>query len=85
MTERIADFLERTAADPGLWDEVSSAGVNRVLERYTWELYAQRLLTLAKTYGFWRFVTDLERRENGRYLEMLYHLQYRPLAAQVAG
>ena len=83
MSERIADFLERTAADPGLWDEVSAAGVTRVLERYTWELYAERLLTLSKIYGFWRFVSDLERRENARYLEMFYHLQYRPLAAGV--
>jgi len=85
MSERIADFLERTTVDPGLWDEVSAASVTRVLERYTWELYAERLLTLSKIYGFWRFVSNLERRETARYLEMFYHLQYRPLAAQVGG
>ncbi|MGD2062944.1 MAG: sucrose synthase [Nitrospirota bacterium] len=83
MSEKIADFMEQCAADPGRWDEISAAGVSRVLDRYTWDLYAQRLLTLSKIYGFWRFVSDLERRENRRYLEMFYHLQYRPLAAQV--
>ena len=85
MAERIATFLDRCAADPTTWDEVSRAGVARVKSRYTWELYAERLLTLSKVYGFWRFVSDLERRETTRYLEMFYHLQYRPLAAAVKG
>jgi sucrose synthase len=84
MSARIADFLAGTLKDPATWDDISAAAVTRVLERYTWELYAQRLLTLSKIYGFWRFVYDLERRENTRYLEMFYHLQYRPLAASVA-
>ena len=83
MTTRIADFLAGTLATPATWDDISAAAVARVLERYTWEIYAQRLLTLSKIYGFWRFVYDLERRENIRYLEMFYHLQYRPLAASV--
>jgi len=83
MAETITAFLERAAADPAVWDEVSKAGIARVQSRYTWELYAERLLTLSKVYGFWRFVSDLERRETTRYLEMFYHLQYRPLAAAV--
>jgi sucrose synthase len=83
MTTRIADFLAGTLATPATWDDISATAVARVLERYTWELYAQRLLTLSKIYGFWRFVYDLERRENTRYLEMFYYLQYRPLAASV--
>ncbi|RMF78827.1 MAG: sucrose synthase [Nitrospirae bacterium] len=83
MAEEIAAFLERVEADPAVWDEVSRAGIERVRARYTWELYAERLLTLSKIYGFWRFVSDLERRETTRYLEMFYHLQYRPLAAAV--
>jgi sucrose synthase len=57
--------------------------VARVRQRYTWELYAERMMTLSRIYGFWKHVTDLERRETARYLEMFYALQYRPLAAAV--
>jgi len=79
---RIADFLARSAADPGRWDEVSRAGVERVEARYTWRLHAERLMTFARTYGFWRFMTDLERAESRRYLDLFYGLQLRPLAGR---
>ena len=77
---RVASFLNDVKADPELWHDVSKAAVERVQTRYTWDLYAERLLTLSKVYGFWRFVSDLERKETVRYLEMFYHLQYRQLA-----
>jgi sucrose synthase len=38
------------------------------------------MMTFARIYGFWRYVSDLERMETRRYLEMFYSLQYRPLA-----
>jgi len=38
---------------------------------------------LSRVYGFWRYVTNLERAETRRYLEMFYALQFRPLAASV--
>jgi len=37
-------------------------------------------MTLSRVYGFWRYVTNLERAEAQRYLEMFYTLQFRPLA-----
>ena len=40
-------------------------------------------MTLSRVYGFWRYVTDLDRAETQRYLEMFYGLQYRPLAAAI--
>ena len=52
----------------------------RVEARYTWTRYAERLMTLARVYGFWRHVTNLERAETQRYLQMFYGLQFRPLA-----
>ena len=75
--ESIADFLERAAADPGVWDEVSRAGIERVEARYTWRLHAERLMTLARMYGFWRYLTGLERAETSRYLQALYTFLYR--------
>jgi len=76
----IADFFERCSARPEHWLEISQGALQRVKLGYTWELYAQRMMTLARVYGFWKYVTDLEREETRCYLEMLYALQYRRLA-----
>jgi sucrose synthase len=81
----MAEFLARGAEDPSHWESVSRGGVARVEERYTWKLYADRMLRLARIYGFWNFITDIERHETRRYLEMLYALMYRPLADGVGG
>ncbi len=78
--DKIAEFLAVCADDPDLWNRVSTGGIERVAKRYTWELYAERLMTYARTYGFWRFMTDLERAGAHRYLELFYTLQMRPLA-----
>ncbi len=77
---RIAEFFRRCAEDPSHWDTLSAGALARVDERYTWRRYAQRMMTLSRVYGFWKFVTDLDRAETKRYLEMFYGLQYRPLA-----
>lgn len=77
---KMADFFQRCRGEPGVWDEISRGALERVEERYTWRGYAERLMTLSRIYGFWRYVSDLERRETKRYLEMLYALQFRPLA-----
>jgi sucrose synthase len=78
--ETIAGFFERCREDPAHWQEISEAGLARVEERYTWKRYAERMMTLSRIYGFWKFVTNLERAESRRYLEMFYSLQFRPLA-----
>lgn len=44
----------------------------------------ERMMTLARIYGFWNYVTNLERSLMRHYLKMFYGLQFRPLAAQVA-
>lgn len=77
----LVNFFNRCEVEPDYWQSISSGGIHRVQERYTWKLYAQRLLSITCVYGFWKFATNLERQETSRYLEMLYHLQYRPLAA----
>jgi sucrose synthase len=40
-------------------------------------------MTLTGVYGFWKYVSNLERRETRRYLEMLYALKYRTMASTV--
>ena len=81
--EAVADFMEACAADPAVWLRISDGGLARVAARYTWKLYAERMMTLSRIYGFWKFVSNLQRDESGRYLEMFHHLQFRPLARAV--
>jgi len=78
--EIMADFFQRSAKEPDYWAHISAGAVERVKLRYTWELYAERMMTLSRIYGFWKYVTNLERDETRRYLEMFYGLQFRPLA-----
>jgi len=80
---RMADFFATCRRDPAEWQRLSQGALERVAQRYTWKRYAERMMTLSRVYGFWRYVTGLERAETRRYLEMFYALQYRPLAASV--
>lgn len=79
----IMEFMRRCRSDSEHWRAISEGGLARVQKRYTWSLYARRLLSLTCMYGFWKFATNLERQESNRYLEMLYHLQFRRLAEEM--
>ncbi len=78
--ELMAEFFVHSAQNPDHWDKLSRGAIERVQSRYTWEIYAERMMTLSRIYGFWKYVTNLERDETRRYLEMFYALQFRPLA-----
>jgi sucrose synthase len=81
--EIIAGFLERAAQEPAHWQRISDQALDRIRSRYTWSLYAERMMTLSRIYGFWKYVTNLERGQARRYLEMFYALQYRGLASRI--
>ncbi|TYI07025.1 hypothetical protein ES332_A10G198700v1 [Gossypium tomentosum] len=59
----LIEFCERCQKDPSYWDEIPDGGLKRIYERYTWKIYSERLLTLSGIYGFWKYVSRLERRE----------------------
>ncbi|KAJ4832381.1 hypothetical protein Tsubulata_022319 [Turnera subulata] len=81
--ELLADFFEKSKADPTHWEKISLGGLQRIREKYTWQIYSQRLLTLTGVYGFWKHVSKLDRLESRRYLEMFYALKYKKLAESV--
>ncbi|CAL9247927.1 unnamed protein product [Arabidopsis halleri] len=81
--ETLADFFTKCKHDPSHWDQISLGGLERIQEKYTWQIYSERLLTLTGVYGFWKHVSNLDRLESRRYLEMFYALKYRPLAQAV--
>jgi len=79
----MVDFFQKSKEDPSCWKKISDGGLQRIYERYTWKIYSERLMTLAGVYGFWKYVSKLERRETRRYLEMFYILKFRDLAKSV--
>ena len=78
--DKLADHLEAFRDDPEKWRAMSEGGIRRVAERYNWPLYAKRLLSLSRIYGFWKYVSNLERAETLRYLELFYSLMMRRLS-----
>ncbi|KAI4379959.1 hypothetical protein MLD38_006195 [Melastoma candidum] len=81
--EILADFFGKCKADPSHWDKLSQGAMQRIREKYTWQIYSERLLNLTAMYGFWKHVSNLNRLESRRYIEMFYALKYRPLAQSV--
>ncbi|KAI9192886.1 hypothetical protein LWI28_028985 [Acer negundo] len=81
--ETLVGFFEKCKEDPSHWDKISLGGLKRIEEKYTWKIYSERLLTLTGVYGFWKHVSNLDRLESRRYLEMFYALKYRKLAESV--
>lgn len=82
-SELLLEFFQKCKEDPNHWNKISDGGLQRIFERYTWNIYSERLMTLAGVYSFWKYVSKLERRETRRYLEMFYILKFRDLANSV--
>lgn len=82
-SDKLVRFFEKCKEDHSYWIQVSEAGLQRIYERYTWKIYAERLMTLARVYSFWKYVSKLGRRESRRYIEMFYVLKYRDLVKTV--
>eukprot|EP00253_Pinus_taeda_P004650 PITA_04650 len=80
--EIIVDGVSGFHIDPYHGDNASEC-ISDFFERYTCQIYSERLMTLAGVYGFWKYVSKLERRKTRRYLEMFYALKYRDLVKTV--
>lgn len=76
----ILNFLKKVKADKVYWDEISKAGIKRVNEFYNWRLFSDKLLSLSKIYGFWRYAYDLENKAMDSYLELIYYTIFKPRA-----
>lgn len=76
----ILSFLEHCKNEPEYWKKISENGIERVDTTYNWELHANKLLSLAKIYGFWNYSTNIEMTEMSSYLDVIYHTIYKPRA-----
>ncbi len=50
--ELMEEFFEAAAKDTSAWDKMSDASLQRIKEKYTWALYADRLMTLTRVYRY---------------------------------
>jgi sucrose synthase len=82
-TDKILSFIKEINNDSKAWDYISKNAIKRVNEKYNWKLYSQRLLSLAKLYGFWKFSADLERKDMETYLDIIYHTLFKPRAQKL--
>ena len=83
MAAVILEFLSKCDQNLNYWSEISQRAMDRVYSTYTWKIYTTRLLSLTKIYGFWNYISSENREELLRYIEMLFHLFYRPRAKQL--
>ncbi|KAL3749276.1 hypothetical protein ACJRO7_010389 [Eucalyptus globulus] len=81
--EILVDFFEKCNVDLSHWDKISQGAMQRIEEKYTWQIYSKRLLNLTAVYGFWKHDSNLDRLESHRYLEMFYVFKYWKLAESV--
>ncbi len=76
----ILKFLEKIKDDNKYWNNISEAGIRRVNEVYNWKLFSDKLLSLSKLYGFWRYAYDLDNKAMKSYLELIYYTLFKPSA-----
>jgi len=82
-TGKMFEFFHRCESEPDHWRDISEGALERVRTNYTWELYAEKLLAQSRIYGFWKYITKIQRQETRRYIEMFYGMVFRPLAARL--
>ncbi|MGM0456314.1 MAG: sucrose synthase, partial [Cyanobacteriota bacterium] len=80
MAQKLVDFATKCEQNPDYWLEISNQGMERVYSTYTWNIHTSRLLSMAKTYGFWNYSSQENREDMLRYLESLFYLIYKPRA-----
>ncbi|KAM3360776.1 sucrose synthase [Capsicum galapagoense] len=81
----LVNFFEKSKEDPSYWENISKGGLQRIIEKYTWQIYSQKVLTLSGIYGFWKYATKNDKVASAkkRYLEMLYELMLKKCAEKV--
>ncbi|MBC2600698.1 sucrose synthase [Puniceicoccus vermicola] len=84
VAEKLADFFARCQEDPDHWNQVSQGGIERVEAHYTWRLYASRLMSLSRIYGFWKFVSNLDRARSRAYEQLFYRSVFRPIVDKMS-
>jgi len=84
ISQPILDFLLRCEKAPSCWETLGGQAIVRVKERFTWDLYSEKLIKAAKLYGFWNYsVLGDEKKEVDRYCNLLFHMMFKSRARQL--
>ncbi len=51
-TARKILYFDAKCLDSNYWNKIYQAGIDRVYSTYTWKIHVNKLLTLARIYGF---------------------------------
>lgn len=82
-TWKILNFLNQCDADPQLWQTISERAIQRIDRHCNWQTHVKQLLLFARIYGFWDYISRSSREALQSYLDALFHLLYKPRAAQI--
>lgn len=84
MAAALEQFIADCDDDSELWERISKQGIRRVKKHFTWDLYSQKLISLTKLYGFWRYTVAGEGMlKLDRYCDLLYHLLFKDRAKRL--
>ncbi|KAL3630365.1 Sucrose synthase 5 [Castilleja foliolosa] len=78
-SNKIADFFQKCKEDQEYWNKMSIQGLQRIIECYTWKIYANKVLNMGCIYSFWRRVYNAEKQAKKRYINTFYNLQFKSL------
>ncbi|CAI9110323.1 OLC1v1010326C1 [Oldenlandia corymbosa var. corymbosa] len=82
-SNKLVDFFQKCKEDPEYWNRISSQGLQRIYECYTWKIYANKVLNLGCIYSFWRQLNIDQKQAKQRYIQAFYNLQFRNLANKI--
>ncbi len=84
IARSLENFVYRCDQDETYWLKISQNGIQRVQEHFTWKLYSDTLVFLAKLYGFWRYSVSGEGRiKLNRYCDLIYHFLLKERAKNI--
>lgn len=73
MSDKILDFFIKCKDNKDYWKEISENGIERVKTAFNWNLYASKLLNLAKIHGFWKYSVSTSAKEKMKlYCSLIY-------------
>ena len=80
----LENFIAQCKKDQHYWETISENGIKRVREHFNWNSYSQRMINLAKLYGFWRYAVSGKGMVGlDRYCDLIYHFLLKKRASQL--
>ncbi|MCP4049800.1 MAG: sucrose synthase [bacterium] len=78
IARKILWFITKSEKEGSYWEKISESACFRIKDCFNWDLHSDRLLTLTRLYGFWKFAVSLKAKEKmSLYCDLLYDDFYR--------